>query len=133
MSFHKTPYFRWSVCCSLLQCSAVFTFSLALETRKRTVCRRPLGWPDRIFPSHQCFFFQCWRVVVTRLYHYKTICLYDESEQKTSTQAHLTLVEVTCHLWVILIALLYRFLAYAPAPHLGTGEPEAKVTNRQTI
>ena len=71
------------------------------------------------------FFFQCWRVVVTRLYHYKVICLYDESEQKTSTQAHLTLVEVTCHLWVILIALLYRFLTFASAPQLGTGEPEA--------
>ena len=75
-------------------------------------------------------FFQCWWVVVTRLYHYKAICLYDESEQKTSTQTHLILVEVTCHLWVILIALLYRFLICASTPQLGTGEPEARVRNR---
>ena len=30
VSFHITPHFHWSVCCSYLQCSAVVTFSLTL-------------------------------------------------------------------------------------------------------
>ena len=52
--------------------------------------------------------------------------------RKTSTQSHLTLVEVTRHLWDILIAFLYRFLTCVSAPQLGTGEPEAKVRDRLT-